>query len=135
VADQIAADCSHCRFRDIAALADEKYKYPAGMLQRVVDNAPARLESWPIVVFHVPANPDAIVPEITAEEAVEPSRDAHAIVPEMTADGGVEPSGDGLEGGKEYMGSTQPNEDDTPGDVSQLEPNVQALDVTDSDPA
>lgn len=41
-------------FRDIYYLADAKQKYPAGMLQRVVADAPDRLESWPIILFRVP---------------------------------------------------------------------------------
>ena len=44
-------------FRDIAGLADDKLKHRAGKLQKLpgVDDAPGRLTSWPIMIFHVPS--------------------------------------------------------------------------------
>ena len=43
-------------FRDVDALATNKKKYPAGSLKKVMrDDAPARCESWPIILFRVPA--------------------------------------------------------------------------------
>mgnify|MGYP006150940025 CR=1 FL=1 len=29
----------------------------AGKLQRVADDAPSRIEEWPIMLFHIPAQP------------------------------------------------------------------------------
>lgn len=42
-------------FYDLGKLADEQEKFMAGKLTKVSDDAPARLEEWPIVLFHVPA--------------------------------------------------------------------------------
>ena len=38
-------------------IADEYAVFPAGSLRRVAADAPARLESWPVVLFHIPAGP------------------------------------------------------------------------------
>lgn len=40
----------------LAALADDKLKYPmGGMLTKVGDDAPQRVQEWPITLFHIPA--------------------------------------------------------------------------------
>ena len=39
---------------ELAQLSSECVSYPAGSLVRVAADAPRRLESWPITVFHVP---------------------------------------------------------------------------------
>ena len=45
-------------FRDIASLAVDKKKYPAGSLRKVMkEDAPKRCESWPVIVFLIPAPP------------------------------------------------------------------------------
>ena len=45
-------------FRDIASLAVDKKKYPAGSLRKVMkEDAPKRCESWPVIVFHIPSPP------------------------------------------------------------------------------
>jgi hypothetical protein len=44
-------------FLDLVQLADEKVKYRAGKLSRVAQDAPDRLEGWPLMIFHVPARP------------------------------------------------------------------------------
>ena len=38
----------------LTALSDSSEKYMAGRLQRVAKDAPARIETWPIMLFHVP---------------------------------------------------------------------------------
>ena len=35
-------------------LADDKMKVQAGKLQRIAEDAPKRLEEWPVVIFRVP---------------------------------------------------------------------------------
>ena len=44
-------------FRDIMYLSNDKRKYRAGKLQKLpgVNDAPGRLTSWPIMIFHIPA--------------------------------------------------------------------------------
>ena len=42
-------------YREILSLSDDRQKYRAGMLQKVVDDAPGRLASWPIMLFRIPA--------------------------------------------------------------------------------
>ena len=42
-------------YREIMGLSDDRQKYRAGMLQKVVDDAPGRLASWPIMLFRIPA--------------------------------------------------------------------------------
>ena len=41
-------------FLDLVSLCDDKVKYRAGKLSRVADDAPDRLEGWPLMVFHIP---------------------------------------------------------------------------------
>lgn len=41
-------------FVRLTALSDSSEKYMAGRLQRVAKDAPARIETWPIMLFHVP---------------------------------------------------------------------------------
>jgi hypothetical protein len=57
-------------FRAIEALADDQIKHRAGKLQKLpgVTDAPGRLGTWPIILFHVPAPP--ALPTRAAEEAV-----------------------------------------------------------------
>ena len=40
-------------FAELLSLAAETATFPAGSLQRVAFDAPARLETWPVTVFRV----------------------------------------------------------------------------------
>lgn len=42
-------------FRDLYDVSDQQQKFGAGKLHKVAEDAPARLEEWPIILFHVPA--------------------------------------------------------------------------------
>lgn len=42
-------------FYRLNKLADDRLKYLAGKLQRVAEDAPDRLEAWPIMIFRIPA--------------------------------------------------------------------------------
>ena len=41
-------------YADLLELSSEHISFPAGSLQRVAADAPARLETWPVTVFRVP---------------------------------------------------------------------------------
>lgn len=58
----------------ISKLADDKKKYMAGVLTKIGEHAPERLESWPMMVFRVPAKAP-LEGEKVAHSALPPSRD------------------------------------------------------------
>lgn len=39
----------------LSKLCDEKVKYTAGRLHKVADDAPERIEEWPLQIYHIPA--------------------------------------------------------------------------------
>ena len=42
-------------FQHLNKLCDEKQRYAAGRLHKVADDAPARIEEWPLQLYHIPA--------------------------------------------------------------------------------
>ena len=42
-------------FRELESIADDQFRYSAGKLHKVADDAPARCEEWPVMLFHIPA--------------------------------------------------------------------------------
>jgi len=60
----------------INKMSDEQVKYRSGKLLQVADDAPKRVNEWPLIIFHIP--PPATHPP-------QPTRNPHPLVPAIPA--------------------------------------------------